>query len=72
MAFIYDSDVAYTCGLGAADGEDAVSVSIGYELDQETGDASFAFEFVDGALTVRCSRALAAEIASAFASVAEG
>jgi hypothetical protein len=71
MAFIYDPDVAYTCGFGATD-DDSVSVSIGYELDAETGDASFAFEFVDGALTVRCSRALAVEIASAFASVAEG
>ena len=71
MAFYYDSEVAYTCGLGAAAGDDSVSVTIGYELDKETGNSTFAFEFVDGALTVRCSKALAAEIASAFASVAE-
>ena len=70
MAFYYDCDMGYTCGMASEDGKD-VSVTIGYELNEETGTESFAFEFVDGGLTVRCSKELAAEIASAFASVAE-
>lgn len=68
MAFIYDPDVAYTCGFGSSDSDD-VSVCIGHEVTEE--GETFSFEFVDGALSIRCSRALAAEIASAFASVAE-
>ena len=70
MAFYYDSDKGYTCGLGA-DADGNVSVTIGYELDEEKDTESFSFEFKDGALTVRCSKELAADIASAFAAVAE-
>lgn len=70
MAFYYDCEKGYTCGFGATE-DNEVSVTIGYELDEENGTESFSFEFKDGALTVRCSKELAAEIASAFASVAE-
>jgi hypothetical protein len=70
MAFYYDSDKGYTCGLGP-DEEGNVSVTIGYELDEVNDKESFSFEFKDGALTVKCSKELAADIASAFAAVAE-
>jgi hypothetical protein len=71
MAYYYDCEKGYTCGLGAAEGKNEVSVTIGYELDEANDTESFSFEFKDGALTVKCSKELAAEIASAFAAVAE-
>lgn len=70
MSFLYDPDVAYTCGMGAGP-DGAVSVTIGHELDVDTDRETFAFAFESGGLTITCSRELAAEIASAFAAVAE-
>lgn len=71
MAFIYDKDKAYACGLGGNE-DGSVSVTIGYECDVIADVETFSFEFKDSSLTVRCSKELAAEIASAFAAVAEG
>ena len=70
MAYAYDKDVAYTCGLGP-DADGTVEVTIGYELDKEKDTENFSFVFGDSGLTVKCSKELAAEIASAFAAVAE-
>ena len=70
MAYFYDKEIAYTCGLGPTE-NGTVEVTIGYELDKEGDNESFSFEFKDSALTIKCTKELAAEIASAFASVAE-
>lgn len=83
MAFYtYDKDKAYTCGDIDIDG--SARVTIGYEMGkscvkrdviaEENEDdvyGTFSFVFKDGALTIGCSKELAAEIASAFAAVAE-
>lgn len=71
MSYNFTDYIAYTCGTGPDDAGD-VSVTIGYEIDKEGEAENFSFEFKDSALTVRCSKELAAEIASAFAAVAEG
>ena len=71
MAYCYDkNNLAYTCGMGP-DEKGVVSVSIGYELDTEIDAESLSFSFTDSCLTIKCTKELAAEIASAFAAVAE-
>ena len=76
MSYYWDNSKAWTCGMGP-DENGTVSVTIGHEYDfeamEESGDYSetFSFAFVDGALTIKCHAAMAKEIASAFAAVAE-
>lgn len=67
MAYVYDDDVAYTCGGQPAEG--VVSVSIGYESNGD--DQSFSFAYDHSSLTITCSKAMAAEIAATFFLMAE-
>jgi hypothetical protein len=67
MPYVYDDNIAYTCGDQPDDG--VVSVTIGYESDGE--DQNFSFTYDHRALTITCSKAMAAEIASTFSLMAE-